>query len=310
MTESTRTVRMGQVAGRLLLDLQTAEEIGHVGEILVDSQQHQVVGFTCRTGMMRRERPRFGWDQVSSVGKDGLILKGEEPMAEDFTEALPVSRLEVWSDAGERIGWLADFEFDSSSGAIQRYLFSPEGWRGLEPGLYAIAPAKVVSAGRRRMMVRAEAVNAPQLVEAGAPEVTPPAAETQTSVAQGMPTWRVPNFPEDLHVRSQQLTQQARDKMRDQFQSRSQEFGRQAQDQWQERSQQLADQAKGQFNQVMGRFRKRSRRLRHQIRETVADWSDEISPKGPPPNRDRSRHTIDVEPRTWPEDSADSSQQP
>lgn len=284
MAETTGAVRMAQVVDSLILDLQTSEEVGWLGDVLVDDQHQQVVGFTYYTGVMRRERHRLSWRLVASVGRDGIIVDTRDIPPEAATaleSAAPMAGLEIWSDAGERVGQLADFEFDPESGQIQQYLFSPQGWRQLESGLYGLAPDAVISAGRKRMMVKAAALATPERV------LEEPAA----TEAASQKSWPMPELPEELQMRSQRLGHQA-ERLREKFQGHWPQSVDANPEQLRERSQQLADQAKGQFGQVMKRFRQRSRRLRHQLRETVADWSEDfpVGPDSQPPRR-----TIDID---------------
>ncbi|PSN10829.1 hypothetical protein C7271_25425 [filamentous cyanobacterium CCP5] len=122
--------------------------------------------------------------------------------------------------------------------------------------------------------------------------------------------------PEDLQTKTRQWAHQAQDRLREQIQERWPKSDPRAPlpfepqalpQQWQEQSQHLAEQAKDQFGQVMNRFRKQSRRVRHQLRETVTDWSEDLSGASrrsdTRADRHQPRRTIDVDPtEVWPED--------
>lgn len=272
-------LRMSAVVKRLVLDLETTEDVGRVGHLLVDEKSHQVMGISCRVGMMGRERYCFRWDQIASVGKDSVILKGGASPWHPPETVLPLAELELWSDAGERIGRLVDFEFDRHTQAIQRYLFTPEGWRGLMVGLYAIDAGAIISAGRRRMMIRTEAVENPPVVD---------------------PDWSHPSveFPHEEFDGLRQDWQAAR--------QHTQAAAEQFQGEMQARTRQFAHHAKDQVGQVLGRFRKQTRKLRSQLRETVTDLSEEFPVGRNRPSR--PRRTIDVNSReTWTDDSDPNS---
>lgn len=280
MTEgSDTTLRASQLVERLVIDLNTAEEVGHVAQVLVDVHQHQVEGLVCRTGLLGRERSPLSWVQIESIGKDSLVARLDQgTVSQRLDEAQMMGGLEVWSDAGDRIGRLMDYCIDRQTGQIQRYLYAPEGLRGLADGLYSISPTAVVSAGRKRMMVHESAIAAPELYEAGWTQRATQAQEfLQGDYAQTRQDWEA-----------------------------ARQSGQAIAEDVQERAQKFATQAKGQFDQVFGQFQKRTRKLRGQLRETVTDLTASLPTERhrqdtPPP-------TIDVDSmEVWGEDGGEET---
>ena len=275
--ESDKILRASQLVERLVLDLDTADAIGHVAQVLVDVQQHQVEGLICQTGLLGRDRSPVSWVQIESIGKDSLVVRpGPDVSGPGLDAAQPMAGLEVWSDAGDRIGRLVDYCLDRQTGKIQCYLYTPEGLRGLADGLYAIAPAAVVSAGRKRMMVRDGAIAQPDLYEAGwSQRATQAQAYLQDDYAQTRKDW------ESAKQSGQAIAGEV-----------------------QEQAQKLASQAKDQFGQVLGTFQKRTRRLRGKVRDTVTDLTASLPSERRPPGDPGS--TLDVEAmEVWPDEDGD-----
>jgi hypothetical protein len=279
-------VLKGNLLNRLAINLDTAEAFGPIAEIWVNGRTHQVQGIGCSAGgLLNRQSQRFLWSQVGSLGRDGVVVKAGaqvEAIDEHLQDCLPLGELELWSDHGDRMGQLVDYRFDPASGNILQYLFMPVEASGLPPGLYGLDPVAVISTGRRRMMAEAEALqSAPRVRE----ELPPP---TQTSGARS-PLDRLPldRFPDPRQgwEAVAKTTRQASDRLQDQ----RQKLGSEAQDQ----RQRLQAEAQDKLGGLLGNVKKRTRRLRHQLREAVTDAT-----AGLPPSRhlrDDDMPTIDVD---------------
>ncbi|MBD0335600.1 MAG: PRC-barrel domain-containing protein [Cyanobacteria bacterium Co-bin13] len=283
MAATPDTLQQGELLHRLVIDINTTEVVGRVSEVLVDAQAHQVEGIVCRGGLMGRERRTFSWVQIESIGKDSVVVRpitDHAPHRLDQTQ--PMTGQEVWSDAGDRVGRLVDFRLNSRTGLILAYGFAPEGLRGLSEDVYALAPEAVISAGRKRIMVRDSAVQAPAVFGPGWAQKAADAAAA---------------LKEDYAHTRERLgpTPQS-----------SQEIA----DQLQERVQQLSDTAKGQWGQVFGQVKQRTRKLRSQLRETVSDMTANL-PAGQPLDQDKQSLTIDVDSiEVWPDEDLPPSSPP
>lgn len=275
-------VRCSQLLNRIIIDLTTAEEMGQVGELLVSPQEHRVRGVASTAGFLGRGSRKFTWSQVSSIGKDSLVIRANAPVGdpeEILLDTIPVANLELWTDAGDRVGQVVDFLMDGETGVISEYVFrpdaplKPDGEEKI-PALYSLSRAGVISMSRRRMMVRAAAVTDATAVEAD----TPPAPPRPRG---GLPK---PHLPDPSPQWEEAINQ-----------------GREASEQIQERAQQVAAEAKTRFGKLFGDVKKRTRRLQGQLRETVSDLTADL-PTGRPEERVDIK-TIDVESmEIWPED--------
>lgn len=275
MAATPDIVRQSDLLNRLVIDLNTAEEVGRVVEVLVDPKGHQVEGFICKTGLIGRDRRTFSWVQIESIGKDSVIVGPVTDHAPyRLTDTQPMLGQEIWSDAGERLGRLVDFQMNARTGLISLYGFAPENQPSPPAVLYTLSPAAIISAGRKRLMVKASAVEAPTIFEPVQGQPRPSAEPAKPSYGPS------PETLEAARQTSQELAEQL-----------------------QAHTRQLTDTAKSQWGQVFGQVRKRTRKLRSQLRETVTDMT--TLPAGYRLSDDPAP-TIDVDSiEIWPdEDSA------
>lgn len=276
MAATPDIVRQSDLLERLVIDLNTAEEVGRVSEVLVDPKGHQVEGFICKTGLIGRDRRTFSWVQIESIGKDSVIVGPVTDHAPyRLADTQPMLGQEVWSDAGDRLGRLVDFRMNARTGLISAYGFAPENQPSPPTVVYALSPEAIISAGRKRLMVKAAAAVAPTIFETAAGQPAPSAERAKPSYAPS------PETLEAARQTSQELAEQL-----------------------QAHTRQLTDTAKSQWGQVFGQVRKRTRKLRSQLRETVTDMT--TLPAG---NRlrDDLAPTIDVDSiEIWPDEDGPS----
>jgi uncharacterized protein YrrD len=154
-------LRQSEIIGRLILDLDTTEEVGRVDQVLIDPKTHRLEGLMSRIGFLGRQALLIRWAHIDSIGQDSIVIHQTEDVQtlDDLNSGVG---LEVWSDQGNRVGRIVDFCFNPQAGTILRYLFSSDGWQGLADGVYVLPPDAIVSAGRKRFMVKAAAVEAPE----------------------------------------------------------------------------------------------------------------------------------------------------
>ncbi|PSP18628.1 MAG: hypothetical protein BRC58_03230 [Cyanobacteria bacterium QS_8_64_29] len=156
MSESTELLRYRDVRDRLVLDRDTTETLGRLTRLGIDPQKHQIESLTCRSGWLGRRRQTFAWSQLAGMGEDGLqIDRSPDKAAERSPEQLyGLIGSELWTDAGDRIGWLTDYWFRPQTGAIARYLYAARSSRDH----YLLDPVGVSSAGNQRVIVLTSAI--------------------------------------------------------------------------------------------------------------------------------------------------------
>jgi sporulation protein YlmC with PRC-barrel domain len=182
MAASAATIRQSQLLGRLVLDRATTETLGRVASLWVDPRAARVLGLTVRSGQLPLGSTlrACGWSQVAAIGDDSVLIDGTAADRLQQPEgAFDLIGHELWTDAGNRIGTLVDFELDLVDGRVRRYLFRREAVA--EMG-YAIDPAAVISGGPKRLLVQAAAAEAAEPVSLAAESWGAALSSVQASV--------------------------------------------------------------------------------------------------------------------------------
>lgn len=151
MYSQSETIRQSELLQRLVLDRETAESIGKVEQLWLDTQSHRLLGLTAKAGFLGRKRHRFSWSQVENIGKDGVLVTPSGSDSEpEFPEAIAsLSGHELWTDNGDKIGYLVDYIFQPKSGTVVGYLFRYQD--GEET--YFLEPVALSSIGKKRAIV-------------------------------------------------------------------------------------------------------------------------------------------------------------
>lgn len=71
---SLSLITRSDLMGRLVIDQQSVEELGHVHQIFVDSKSHKIVGVSCKSGLLGRNMRDFKWADISSIGEDSVLI--------------------------------------------------------------------------------------------------------------------------------------------------------------------------------------------------------------------------------------------
>ncbi|MBE7380879.1 MAG: PRC-barrel domain-containing protein [Leptolyngbya sp. SIO1E4] len=274
MSETDVTsIRQSELHNRLVIDIETTEELGKLSQFLVDVKNHQLEGFVCRSGLLGRERTPILWVQIESIGQDSILVRRSGGIiTERFDEAVVIDKQAVWTDTGNNVGALVDYCIELETGAITQYLFTAPGWQGFTDGLYLFQPAAVVSVGKKRMMVRQSTLEqAPQFIPG-----------VQDRVAQAL--------QEDLE-RTRQDMQGAMNSTQAMA------------DQVQQQTQKLTGQARSQFGRMFGQVKQQSKKLRSQVNDRFADAAANLQNQQPGRIEEASSTTIDIDSEeVWPED--------
>jgi uncharacterized protein YrrD len=252
---SPQAMLKSSLINRLAINLDTAEEFGPITEVWVNGRTHQVSGLGCGSGLLGRQNRRFLWSQVASIGRDGVVLRAgvqAEANLDPLQDCLPLAEVELWSDHGDRVGYLTDYQFEPTTGNILQYRFVADSSSLLQPGLYAISPIAIISTGRRRMMAEADHLLAAVQLEAGTP---PPSSTTTRPMPGSLPLDHWPD-PKRSWEAAKETTRQTGEQIAERFGERRQKIQSEAQDR---------------LGRLLGGVKKRTRSLRNQLRETVTD---------------------------------------
>ncbi|MGP1371310.1 MAG: PRC-barrel domain-containing protein [Almyronema sp.] len=283
MTETAEPLRQTQLLGRLVIDYDTTEAVGHVDRLLVDPKSHQVEGLVCKSGFLGRNKRPIAWVQMQTIGKDSILVRLQGSAGtEHLAEAQSMVGLEVWSDAGDRVGYLVDYCINRESGAITAYWFSKEGLQSITEGVYSLSPSSIISAGRKRVMVADQAVVVADRVIDGLEQQAGDAAEfLKQDYAQTQQDWQsAVDSTQAIAEQLQNQTQKLAEKAKAQFSG--------TQSQLQEKRQALKGRFRQTFSQVKGRF------------QQIGESSDR------PWQTSNADQTIDITPlESWTEESED-----
>jgi uncharacterized protein YrrD len=156
-------LRQSDFIGRLVLEQKTAEEFGRVSELWLDPKTHQIVGLSCKAGLLGTQKHGFTWSQIESIGDDSIMvcaLRGVD--AEKPDGAIGLIAQDVWTDSGRQVGGLIDYRFDAETGDVVDYIFVFNGWRSIADSGYCIPPRAVVGMNPKRMIVIERATETPE----------------------------------------------------------------------------------------------------------------------------------------------------
>lgn len=214
-----RTAQHSQLVGRLILDRNTTEALGRVEQLWLDPALHQVVGMTCKLGLLPRQRGYFPWTQIHSIGEDSVFM--DVSLGSNWelpNEAMAIAHQEVWTDTGNRAGSLRDYRLHPPTGKVLEYWFTSNGWRGVTDGLYSFLPSVVLRIGRKRLIVEEAALQAPDQVTPGLNQRVAQVKQTLTADYQRTKhdlTAALPDpqtIAQTLEQTRQQVAEQAKEK--------------------------------------------------------------------------------------------------
>jgi uncharacterized protein YrrD len=164
MIAQQKVIKHSELILRLVLDRRTAEEVGRVEQLWLNTQFHQVVGFTCKSGFLGNKKRSFTWEQIESIGTDSILVnpttEGSDPQKPE--NVISVVGHEVWTDAGNKVGKVVDYLVVPQTSTVVGYLFVSSGWRGVLDGIYLLSPFVIASVGSKRMIVADATVQEPQ----------------------------------------------------------------------------------------------------------------------------------------------------
>lgn len=232
MSTQQQILKQGDLLNRLVLERSTAEEVGRVSSLWLNSVAHQVVGLTCKSGFLGNKKHSFAWEQVTRVGADSILVNNTSDGAEPEKPEQVVSLIghEVWTDAGNKVGKLVDYLFESETGAVVSYLFVSSGWRGVLDGVYLLPIVAIASIGSKRVIVADAIVQVPTQYAEGLNQKVNQATELlkddleKTKRDIEAVKNRTQNLAEQVKDKTQEITEKAKEKVsevKDQLQKAS-----------------------------------------------------------------------------------------
>ncbi len=220
--QSDAIVDRHTLLNRLVLDRRTTDEIGRVDRLWMDPQTHRVIAVGCKTGWLGRDRRCFSWQQIETVGGDSILVNfSDVPEYELPSTAEVAIGNELWTDAGNAAGRIADYRIEIKTGQIVEYLFAARGLRGIAEGIFQLKASAVESMGRKRAIAKDDAVqNAPQYAEGLGQKLDRAAEFFKEDYTKTSDNWQA--FGQGAQKFAQQFkktAQQAGDRAKEQFES-------------------------------------------------------------------------------------------
>jgi uncharacterized protein YrrD len=281
MNTQLQAIKYSELINRLVLNRQTAEEVGRVNDVWLDCNSHKVVGFTCKSGILGSKKRSFFLSEIASIGADSIVVN-LNPETNDPAKPEPVSSLinhEIWTDMGNKVGKLVDYLFNPQSGAVINYLFVSSGWRGILDGVYILPIAAIASIGSKRVMVSDSAVASPEQYIQGVAQKVGKAAEF---IREDLEKTK---FDFDSIKRgTQEITAQVKDKAQAAT-GKAKEISEQVKDKAQaatEKAKELTEQAKDKAQVAAEKAKELSEQVKDQaqsVTEKAKEKLSEIKPK-------------------------------
>lgn len=250
MTTQPEVIRQSDLLNRLVIDRTNMEELGRVETLWAYTPAHKVLGFICKSGFLGNQKGAFNLAQIHTLG-DSTILVSSRPQETDAEKVRQLESLvncEVWSDSGRRIGRIIDYRFHLKTGLISDYLFTTGDLSAITEGIYLLPPSKILSMGRRRVLVAESAVNSLSAYREGIKRKLTKAGEV-------------------LKEEYGQVTQQARS-----LTQQAQSLTTQAK----ERARLLSQRAKEKAQSLNAQLRENTQHLTQQIQETSQGFVEQV----------------------------------
>jgi len=283
MAVQSTIVRHNDLLNRLVLNRNTMEELGQVDVLWMQPEAHRILGFVCQSGLMGTRKVAFNLAQIDTLGADSILVQSS-PVETDAGRVRQLESLihcEVWSDAGEKIGKIADCLFNLQTGAIREYLLVSNGWNGLVGGVYCLPPKKIISFGSKRVLVAAVAVKTFQMYRGGIQQKLSDAGEffreNYTEVTQEVRIMadRAEDFTERAKERWLKLTEQAKKQahvLAKQVKERAQVLNQHLR----EETQILSEQARNKGQDFAEQVKERTQTLGDQVHDNTQPWVEQV----------------------------------
>lgn len=251
---SLSPVTRTDLIGRLAIDQNTTEELGHIHQLFVDSKSHSIVAVSCKSGLLGRTMRGFKWTDISSIGTDSILINWQEKTAPEVTDKVsPMVGIELWTDSGNKVGSISNYCLDTETGRVTGYIFVRSGLQGIKEGSFLLPCEAVVSVGRKRIIAQENALNS---------------ADQFSTGLQGKLNQAVEFVKEDYAQSQADLTS---------FVASAQP----AANKLQESAQQIATQAKETAGVVQGQLQTTVHKVAGQVQETAASVQTKVESTSP-----------------------------
>jgi uncharacterized protein YrrD/polyhydroxyalkanoate synthesis regulator phasin len=254
-------IRQSELINQLVLNHRTMEELGRIEVLWMYPPAHRVLGFVAKSGFLGWQKLAFKLSQVEAIGENGVLTHSQpDPTDADRVRQLEsLIHCELWSEAGHKLGWITDCEFNLRTGAITAYLVVIDRLSEVIGSIYRLPPSQIISFGSKRVVVAATSLKDFEPYREGIQEkfakVTSTIKEEYTQATQEL---------RSLVQRAQHTTQHTAEQLKT------------LAEQAKERAQLLAEQAREKAQELSEQLREGAETLVEQTRETGGTWSERI----------------------------------
>lgn len=283
MATQPEVVRQSDLLNQLVLDRNTMEELGHVDVLWMHPPVHRVLGFICKSGFLGTKKTAFNLAQITTLGANSILVnaKAVETDAEKVRQLQSPINCEVWSDAGNKIGKITDYLFNSKTGAITQYLFVSSGWGGIAGDVYLLPPSKILSIGSKRVLVSEAAAQTLAVYREGVKQKLTKARnffkEDYVQATQELRSRSV-RSAQSLAKQAQAATEQAKERAQA-LAEQAKEKVQTLNEQLKEETQTLAQQAKEKSQIIVEQVKERTQSLGEQVKEGTQTLTDQVKEK-------------------------------
>ena len=287
MAAQQNLIKQSDLLNRLVLDRNTMEELGHVDVLWMYPEAHRVLGFVCKSGLLGGKKVAFNLAQVQTLGADSILVNSS-PVETDTSRVQQLESLihcEVWSDAGNKIGRISDCLFQLKTGEIREYLLVSNGWSGVVGSIYQLPPKKIMSFGRKRVLVAEAAVKTLAVYRGGLQQAVAETGsflkENYTEVAQEVRSMAEQAQTATGHLKQQWLKLTGRAKKQAQaFAAQMKEQAQTLNEQLREETQTFSEQARKQGQGFATQVKEQAQAFNEQIREETQTFSEQARKQG------------------------------
>lgn len=222
----------------------------------MDPQADRVMGFVSKSSRFTKKRFAFKLSQLLTIGAEGIVVNSLP--VETNTEHVGVLETlighELWSDGGDRLGYITDCLFHLKTGEITHYLFRSQGWHGFIDSVYKLPTRGIVKIGKKRVLVAQKAVPLIETYEEGLEQKVAQVAEDLQSLSETAQS-TTQRMGKQVRAIAQQATQKAKS-IREEFPpEEALKTGRSLLEQLQERAQSVGKELKEELSPLAQQFK-------------------------------------------------------
>lgn len=152
-------IKYSDLLNRLVIDQQTTRELGHIHQLFVDAQSHQVMGVSCKSELLGRPERVFEWADIKSIGADSVFIHWNAGRPLELSKGMHlIVGHELWTDSGDKVGDVNDYCVNPETGEVTHYLVVANGWENVKEGSYPLPSDAIISVESKRFIIKDEAV--------------------------------------------------------------------------------------------------------------------------------------------------------